>query len=260
MAMTVDEISVDDTESQLDSEGQLGPDSDLEEDLEAYTYVYTAVATRDPPETVFRSILQRTAAVFRACFSEHDGVPGALGKPLGTLIVDSGASMTATPHRSDFVGEVKPPSAFRRLKGIAKGLSIEGEGYVEYSFADTGGRLQTFRLPALYVPDLKARLLCTSSFAQCHKDREFSMDGSRVLIEKHRDWTGATPTPIEFPICPRSNLPVAPIFDPRKVKAEAVALSSTISPVSDSNRNLSNSAKELLRWHFRLGHLAFKKV
>jgi GAG-pre-integrase domain len=32
------------------------------------------------------------------------------------------------------------------------------------------------------------------------------------------------------------------------------------SPVSPGNSNLSNAKKELLRWHYRLGHLGFNKI
>ena len=40
----------------------------------------------------------------------------------------------------------------------------------------------------------------------------------------------------------------------------ATCLNTTISQVHDSNLNLSEAQKELLRWHQRLGHVSFSKV
>jgi GAG-pre-integrase domain len=37
-------------------------------------------------------------------------------------------------------------------------------------------------------------------------------------------------------------------------------LNAVLSTVSTANFNLPKAAKELLKWHFRLGHLSFHKV
>jgi hypothetical protein len=48
-----------------------------------------------------------------------------------SVIWDSGASVTISPDKHDFVGPISRPSTITQLKGIiAKGLRIEGEGKV----------------------------------------------------------------------------------------------------------------------------------
>ena len=43
-------------------------------------------------------------------------------------------------------------------------------------------------------------------------------------------------------------------------RSAADALVATISEVHETNHNLSEAEKELLRWHYRLGHIGFKKI
>jgi hypothetical protein len=59
---------------------------------------------------------------------------------------------------------------------------------------------------------------------------------------------------------PSNNLPTCPIFSYGESDKAVEALATTISVVSDANLNLSEPEKELLRWHFRLGHLSFRKI
>ena len=43
--------------------------------------------------------------------------------------------------------------------------------------------------------------------------------------------------------------------------ASAIAcLGQTISAVREENLNLSEAEKELLKWHYRLGHLSFRRI
>ena len=65
---------------------------------------------------------------------------------------------------------------------------------------------------------------------------------------------------IEVLIDPRSNLHVASAWDPSTPEALKFAFNVTISTTSVRNANLTPAERELLRWHFRLGHLSFKKV
>jgi hypothetical protein len=57
------------------------------------------------------------------------------------VIWDSGASVTVTPHRLDFVGHYSKPLGSIRLKGLAKGLNIAGQGHVMWLIMDTTGML-----------------------------------------------------------------------------------------------------------------------
>jgi hypothetical protein len=39
-----------------------------------------------------------------------------------------------------------------------------------------------------------------------------------------------------------------------------MAMNTTITEVHEANHNLSEPEKELLRWHYRLGHISFRKI
>ena len=73
------------------------------------------------------------------------------------IIVDSGASLSISPHKSDFVGTIQKVDL--RLGGIANGMIIEGKGKVEWSFVTQNGRTLTIKTLCYYVPDCKARLI-----------------------------------------------------------------------------------------------------
>jgi hypothetical protein len=64
--------------------------------------------------------------------------------PDSTFLVfwDSGASVTISPDKHDFVGPISRPSTIAQLNSIAnKGFRIKGEGKVHWSFHDTSGKL-----------------------------------------------------------------------------------------------------------------------
>jgi hypothetical protein len=69
-----------------------------------------------------------------------------------SVIWDSGASVSISPDKNDFVGPLKSPGAITQLKGIAKGLQIEGFGHVMWAINDSSGNLQMVKVPAYYAP------------------------------------------------------------------------------------------------------------
>ena len=89
------------------------------------------------------------------------------------VIWDSGASISITHCNSDFIGEMGPAPMCVRLKGLAKGLKIQGMGHVMWAILDTHGMLRRLKLPAYYVPRSPVRLLSTTSFLQLTRMRPF---------------------------------------------------------------------------------------
>jgi hypothetical protein len=59
---------------------------------------------------------------------------------------------------------------------------------------------------------------------------------------------------------PVTHLPTTTAYRKTDSDKPAQSLCNSISTVNSSNNNLTEAQKELLRWHQRLGHLAFKKV
>ncbi|KAI2488974.1 hypothetical protein MHU86_25626 [Fragilaria crotonensis] len=58
----------------------------------------------------------------------------------------------------------------------------------------------------------------------------------------------------------QNNLPTSDAFNGQDPFKATDALVATITVVHETNHNLSEAEKELLRWHYRLGHIGFKKI
>ena len=59
---------------------------------------------------------------------------------------------------------------------------------------------------------------------------------------------------------PVTHLPTTTAYLPADTGIPERELYNTVTTVSENNHNLSESQKELLRWHQRLGHLDFNKI
>jgi len=55
-------------------------------------------------------------------------------------------------------------------------------------------------------------------------------------------------------------LPTSEAYNATDPFKAADALVSIVNTVHEKNLNLTEAEKELLRWHYRLGHVGFKKV
>jgi hypothetical protein len=80
-----------------------------------------------------------------------------------SVIWDSGASISISSNRDDFVGPMSSAGMGVRLKGIVKGLPIQGQGHVMWTMLDTSGQLRALKLPAYHVPQARVRLLSTTT-------------------------------------------------------------------------------------------------
>ena len=180
---------------------------------------------------------------------------------------DSGCSIAITNDKRDFVGGIRS-SFVHRLTGLAHGLKIQGQGVVMWSFLDTNGNFRHIKVPAYYVPDAKCRLIGTTSLLEQYPDEEIKLCGTHLeLSGVDHDPTRGT---IQVPYEPRNKLPMADGYrfevDERCDDIEANLLGAENVPtaademmacanvVEASNSNLSETEKEWLKWHFRLGH------
>jgi hypothetical protein len=57
-----------------------------------------------------------------------------------------------------------------------------------------------------------------------------------------------------------NNLPTSQFYNQSDVNVPVEALQTTLTTVNAENYNLSEPQKELLCWHYRLGHLGFRKI
>ena len=198
--------------------------------------------------TLLRMALQSTDR-----FSES--MPKAATFP---VIWDSGASISITHDRKDFVGPIKAPGTITQLQGIAKGLRIEGQGHVMWSMIDTFGNIRLIKVPAYLVSKIKVRLLSTTSLLQAYPDETITIEAHQLTL------SGSALDPsrgqVVARVNPANNLPTSDAHCSVDTPKAVAALNFTLNTVHESNLNLTEAEKELLRWHHRLGHLSFRKI
>ncbi|KAI2501109.1 hypothetical protein MHU86_13332 [Fragilaria crotonensis] len=141
--------------------------------------------------------------------------------------------------------------------GIAKGLRIEGQGHVLWAMQDTLGNLRMLKVPAYLVSCIKVRLLSTTSLLQAYP-------GETITIEAHQLTLSGTSDEARGQLIarvnPDNNLPTSDAHRSSDTPKAVAALNITLNTVHESNLNLTEAEKELLRWHHRLGHLSFRKI
>ena len=174
------------------------------------------------------------------------------------VIWDSGASISITPDTNDFDGTMKRPGTITQLKGIARGLQIKGQGEVTWAFHDVNGNLRELKIPAFYVPGIKVRLLSTTSLLQTYPDETITVQAHGLTLSGVSNDPNRASIPVL--INQQNNLPTSDVYNSKESFRAVEALNATITEVHSENQNLSSAEKELLRWHYRLGHISFKRV
>jgi hypothetical protein len=175
-----------------------------------------------------------------------------------SIIWDSGASISISPNKDDFVGPLTSPGIGTQLKGIVKGLSIQGKGHVMWAVLDTSGQLRALKVPAYYVPQARVRLLSTTSLLQSYQGETINMESHQMTLS---GITGSTDRmSVVARVNPNNNLPMTTSYLYSDVGSAPEALNALITTVSAENMNLSEAQKELVRWHNRLGHVSYKRV
>jgi hypothetical protein len=65
-----------------------------------------------------------------------------------------------------------------RLHGFFRnGPRIRGIGHIAWSFTDVNGMLRTLKLPTIYVPDVKQRLLSTTRLLKAYPGENLIVRG-----------------------------------------------------------------------------------
>jgi hypothetical protein len=153
------------------------------------TYHDDSSSALDPTST--KELVLRLA-VFQATYQDS---PHPITPDQVPIIIDSGASVSITPHLSDFVS---PPSPVQpaEIKGIASGLQIHGMGDISYTFTNDLGQPQTLILHnCLYVPQCPVRLLCPR---QIGAETGISGDGFNSLHPRPVLTVNGIPTTLHY--------------------------------------------------------------
>lgn len=167
------------------------------------------------------------------------------------VIWGSGASVTASPHQSGFTGgRCKLPTSLK-LASLAKGLSAAGQGHAAWGTHDVEGVLRIVKAPACRAPGHTAHLLSTASLPQTHPGEKITL--GKVGNPAHGSITALTDG--------TNNLPTSEACACGDTSTPAQASQAAVATASTENHSLSELQKELLcwkellHWHYRLGHL-----
>ena len=188
------------------------------------------------------------------------------------VLWDSGASISISNNRSDFVEFTSNP-VVSRCRGIGSNAKVEGQGIVEWNIKDVHGHVRVLRLRALFIPTSDVRLLSTADLLQAYPGETVTQHADRIILSgisgDHRR------NPVVIELNGATNLFESPCVHTSEATAAMASVQipfGTIHPsnhpqafaavatISIENSNLSAPEKELLRWHQRLGHIAFSKV
>ena len=183
----------------------------------------------------------------------------------GPLIFDTGASVSISPHREDFV-DYSTDTSNTTLQGVSASTCVAGRGTIQLTIHDNDGFPRVIRVQALHVPQASVRLLSIQSFRSLYKQ------GSSMTI----DSTGASfkfPTSLggntlTFNLREAGNLPcvlatrfsspdASPPSSPHSAFPVHVAKSPAYTILASSNQNLTTAQKLLLDLHWRLMHINF---
>ena len=228
------------------------------EDAEAHIAFQPSLDLRmdDLNERSFGPLAFMAKAVHYFAWSMIDDNP-SFG-PLGLLadelhqkaIVDTGASLTISPHREDFV-EYQEVGAGRVIKGLKAGAQVVGTGVVHWQ-AEVNGKVVDLKLRALHVPESSERLLCPQQLKREHsvKLKPFEIDDGWIRME--------FPEGVLDCHFNASNLPVMNISTPLEMSGGLKALNACVT--MEKNQNLTVAQKELLKWHCKLGHISLQRV
>jgi hypothetical protein len=201
-------------------------------------------------------------AALKAAFTSPTAVRENLDKESQFKVIwDTGASISISPSRADFVGPIERPAKEMKIAGIHGQTAVAGVGTVAWSFTDHDGMLRTLKVPALLVPSSKVRLLSINSLLNTYPDETIHHDKLKMTLSgANTSEDEPTRRGITVYICSESNLPSTTAYSRDTDSKIHQALNASISCASNSNMNLSPAQRELLKWHCRLGHLSMKQT
>ena len=174
------------------------------------------------------------------------------------MVIDTGGSKSVTPVKNDFVGDIRPAD-ISDLQGLSASTVVVGVGTVRWTIKDVFGTTRSMLTEAYYVPAASIRIFSPQQYFQEQDAGEFWCNAKRSVL------TLADGSVLEFPYNPGSNLPLMlpDMADPMGLTFEdrqtfmTLGTSAFLSVADEVNQNITASQKELLRWHWRLGHANF---
>ena len=174
-----------------------------------------------------------------------------------SIIWDSGASVCITPDKNDFI-KYSTVTNIKSVRSMGGNISeIKGQGQVIWSVHDTNDMLWHLKLNAYHIP-LSTFLLSTSCLLNTYKNKTITVDDcSLTLSGIGNDWTRSLVIAYNDPV---THLPTTIGYRYNDIDIPNQTLANFVHTVHTDNKNLKRAKKELLRWHYCLGHLSFHKI
>jgi hypothetical protein len=200
------------------------------------------------------------------------------------VVIDSGASNGLSPFRSDFVQFVECDGS---ITGIGAQSAIKGFGKVRWKIVDQEGEVQVIESEAYYVPSSQIRLYSPQRDFQREKSGSLTLTWDKCALHL----PGAKKA-MHFPYHSTSHLPLMISLPHDKDSKRALVVEEDLSlpsmyqaadfspspmtaPVEppdvsrpminnaildEQNINLSRAQRELLGWHYKLGHVSMYSI
>jgi hypothetical protein len=169
------------------------------------------------------------------------------------IVFDTGATIAVTPYEDDFISWHEPCCKLT-LRGINSDCEVKGFGEVEWTLYDDNGIKRKIRTTAYWVPSATVRLFSPQAYFN-QVENKGTNGGFSITTE------GCT---FKFPKQPgeRQGRLTFAIFEDRLPLAYVVHRrnDAALNVLNDVNVNLTTAQKELLRWHFKLGHFNLRWI
>ena len=199
------------------------------------------------PDVEAMQIALQAPAKFRASMPKETSFP---------IIWDSGASVCISHNKADFLN--LDTSCKIQMSSVSNKHQVTGQGEVLWSIIDETGTLRTLKLPAFYVPESKVRLLSTSGLLATYPGETIQLSEQSLRLSGIQG--DPSRNPVTAFINPATNLPTTMAYQYNATTKVPQSLNAVVTTVHSDNANLTEPEKELLRWHYRLGHLSFQKI
>jgi hypothetical protein len=180
------------------------------------------------------------------------------------ILFDSGANCCISNDKSDFiVGQYHKFAVGKSVEGVGKTLRADGIGQLHWTFTAEDGSHRTLELPAYYIPSVNQKIASTSQVLKKYPNDHIDISSTQLRL------IGAgTNQSITVPLCPRTELPLGQARSLCGALGEVLAVTTgplakirtTPSLTEGANFNLTAPEKELLRWHYRLGHVSIRRI
>jgi hypothetical protein len=96
------------------------------------------------------------------------------------IVIDSGASLSISPHRGDFVGDIEQLNS--TIQGISTVTKIAGVGTVRCTFKDVFGTIKIIETRAYYIPDAGVCLFSPQVYFQEQQAGSYLMTSTSTVL------------------------------------------------------------------------------